>query len=156
MIHKNGREGYQWQDRVVVAVRVILGSIFLLHGWQKLFGYGLSSVTAEFTKLHFPAPFLSSIVVTVVELLGGVALVSGLFSRWAAGVLAFEMIIALVAVHLRQGFLLGFFWPGGSEYILTLFAISISLVIMGTGALGLTSVFRERLDPHDRRRDSST
>jgi putative oxidoreductase len=126
----------------ITAVRVGVGSIFLFHGWQKLTGYGLPSVAEEFAKLHFPAPWVSGLIVTLVELLGGALLLVGLFTRFAAAALAAEMLTAVILVHLRHGFLLGFFWPGGYEYALTLLIVSSSLVIGGAGTLAVDGAYR--------------
>jgi putative oxidoreductase len=75
------------------------------------------------------------------ELLGGLALLAGLFTRWVALPLAFTMLVAMVAVHLPAGF----FLPNGIEFTLVLLAASVSLALTGPGAFALDSVLgRER------------
>jgi putative oxidoreductase len=68
-----------------------------------------------------------------VEFLGGLALVLGLFARWAAGLLAINMAVALLTVHLKGGF----FVPEGFEFVLTLLAACLALACLGSGALSV-------------------
>lgn len=46
----------------------------------------------------------AAVVVTLVEFLGGLALISGPYTRWAAVLLAANMSVAVLKVHLRVGF----------------------------------------------------
>src|SRR5882672_8547416 len=85
-------------------LRVVVGIVFLVHGWQKLFQMGLPAVTGMFTQINIPLPAISAPVVTFVELLGGAALVLGLLTTWAAALLAIDMVGAILLVHLRNGF----------------------------------------------------
>ena len=91
-------------------------------------------------QIGVPFPTLSAIAVTGAELLGGLALVAGLFTRWAALPLAFSMAVAAVTVHLKDGF----FLPNGVEYVLTLFLASIALVLTGSGSFSVDRLLEKR------------
>jgi putative oxidoreductase len=110
-------------------LRMIVGIVFLAHGCQKLFVYHFSGVTGMFTGIGIPLPAVSAVVVTLVELLGGLALFFGLLTRWAALLLAINMAVAVLAVRLKGGF----FLPAGFEYALTLLVASVSLALAGPG-----------------------
>ena len=48
-------------------VRVVVGIVFIAHGAQKLFGFGLSGITGGFTQMGVPLPTLSAPVVTAFD-----------------------------------------------------------------------------------------
>jgi putative oxidoreductase len=124
----------------IAAVRFIVGLVFLVHGSQKLFVYGFGGVAGFMAHAGIPVPAVSAVVVTLVEFLGGLALVTGLFTRWAAILLAINMAVAVLAVHLKNGF----FLPQGYEYALTLLVANVGLALTGAGAFALDNVLRAR------------
>ena len=126
----------------IAFLRVVVGVVFLAHGWQKLFVLGFASVARIMQQLGMPLPMPSAVVVTLVEFLGGLGLILGLRARWAAFFISIDMLVAVLAVHLRGGL----FLPKGFEYALTLLAASIALTLLGPGALALDSLFSERKD----------
>jgi putative oxidoreductase len=126
-------ETARWQAWGLTVLRVVVGLVFAAHGGQKLFGMGLDAVEAFFGKLGIPLPAAAAVVVTLVELLGGLALILGLFVRWAAVPLAVNMLVAMLTVHLPKGF----FLPEGVEFVLTLLAACLALALMGGGRASL-------------------
>ncbi|HSB72221.1 MAG TPA: DoxX family protein [Candidatus Methylomirabilis sp.] len=126
----------RWQGWGITVLRVVVGVVFLTHGGQKLFVWGFDNVAGFMGKIGIPAPMLAAVVVTLVELLGGILLVLGLFTRWAALLLAFNMLVAILTVHLRAGF----FLPNGYEFALTLLAANAALVLLGSGEASVDGV----------------
>jgi putative oxidoreductase len=115
----------------VTLLRVIVGIVFLAHGSQKLFVYGIGGFAGFLAHLGLPA-FLSPIVIAI-EFLGGAALILGIGTRIAAAAIALNMLGAVLAVHLKGGF----FLPTGFEYALTMLAASVALVLTGPGKASL-------------------
>lgn len=136
----NGLNQSPNQSWGITVLRVIVGIIFLAHGWQKLFGLGFHGTAGMFAGIGIPLPAVSSAVVTLVELLGGAALVIGLLTRWAAALNGFDMIVAILLVHLKNGFLK----PGGFEHPLTLLGACIALVLLGPGAASVDGALAKR------------
>ena len=128
------------KDNGIALLRVAIGGVFVAHGIQKLAVFGISGLAGFLGQLGVPFPTLSAIAVTGAELLGGLALVAGLFTRWAALPLAFSMVVAAVTVHLKGGF----FLPNGVEYVLTLFLASIALVLTGSGSFSIDRLLEKR------------
>jgi putative oxidoreductase len=69
-------------------------------------------------------------VIIFLELVGGICLIIGLFTRFFAAALAIEMLIALLVVHLPKGYAAG---GGGYEYVLLIGAACFLIAIRGGG-----------------------
>lgn len=130
-------------------LRVSLGVIFFAHGAQKVLGwfggYGWTGTMQFFTQtLHIPAPL--AMVAILTEFLGGIALFLGLFTRLAALLVAGEMVVATLQVHLPNGFFMN--WANapnvghGIEYNLALIGAALALVITGGGRLSLDAALK--------------
>ena len=128
----------------LTVLRVVVGIVFLVHGAQKLFVFGFGGVAGLLEGLGVPAPGLFAVVVTVVEIVGGIALILGLFTRIAAIMLAVDMLVATLTAHLPNGF---FAQNGGYEFTLLLLAASVALAVAGPGEAALDRVIAARGNP---------
>jgi putative oxidoreductase len=122
----------------VLPLRLVVGLVFVVHGAHKLFGFGLAGTSGFLASLDVPLPTVRAAVLIAVELLGGLALFLGAWTRIVAAALAADMLVALLTVHLRHGF----FVPYGVEFVLTLFAACLALVGLGAGPWSLDEVRR--------------
>jgi len=75
-------------------LRVVVGVVFLAHGWQSCFTLGFHGVAGFFGGAGIPLPLVSAVIVTLVEFLGGIALIVGFLTRWAAALNGFDMVVA--------------------------------------------------------------
>jgi putative oxidoreductase len=78
--------------------------------------------------------YLMALLAGSAEFFGGLALVIGLLVRPAAAVLAVTMLVAIVTVHVANGF---FMSNNGYEFALALMAISLAVLVEGAGKLSL-------------------
>ncbi|MCJ8504116.1 DoxX family protein [Kocuria flava] len=111
-------------------LRVVLGTTFLLHGWQKVDEWTVAGTQAAFAQMGVPAAQAAAPAVAVLELAGGILLVLGLGTRVVAALLALVMLGALVLVHLPAGF---FAADGGIELVLLLAAAAALFALAGAG-----------------------
>ncbi|HVX66905.1 MAG TPA: DoxX family protein [Bryobacteraceae bacterium] len=144
--------GTKQKDLGIALLRIMVGVVFLAHGSQKLFVMGVGNVGGFLAQIGVPAAPVMGVVLTLTEFLGGLALVLGLFTRWAALLLAFAMLVAVSAVHLQNGF----FLPRGFEYALTLLVANVGLALTGAGAYALDNVlFKGRASAPELRRNAA-
>ena len=128
------------QSWAITVLRVVVGAVFLAHGIQKFFMFGLHGVAGMFGSIGVPLPAVTSAMVALVELVGGAALILGFLTRWAAALNGFDMLVAVLLVHLKNGF----FNPMGVEFPLTLLAACIALVMLGPGAASVDGALAKR------------
>ena len=114
----------------IALLRVSLGVMWIAHALLKLFVFTLPGTAQFFTSIGFPGVLADP--VSAVELLGGIALVLGVYARQTALVLVPVMAVA-AWVHVPNG------WVhtsagGGWEYPVFLIAASVALWLLGDGA----------------------
>ena len=114
----------QWTPRLLSILRIITGLLFMQHGAQKLFGIP--------TPMG-PLPTLI-MVAGVLEFLGGLLILLGLFTRPVAFILAGEMAVAYFMGHFPKSFFPAI--NGGDAAILYCF-VFLLLVFAGPGAWSL-------------------
>jgi putative oxidoreductase len=116
-------------DAGLAILRLVVGGVFIAHGAQKLFVFGLGGATGAFTQMGVPLPAVTAPLVAFVEFFGGIALVLGLLTRLAA--LGVATIMLGVILLVKSG--AGFFAPRGFEFELTLLGGALALALAGAG-----------------------
>lgn len=127
-------------DTALLILRLAIGAIFIAHGWQKVFGFGIAGITKGFAQMGVPLAGLVAPLVSVLELVGGFALVLGLATRIAGLLLAIDMFCAILIVHGKNGF----FLPKGIEFVMGNMAMALALAIIGAGAYSLDAKLSRR------------
>ncbi|TDD76244.1 DoxX family protein [Actinomadura darangshiensis] len=129
--------------------RIVLGVVFVAHGWQKLHDEGHSTVAASFDHLGIPLPGLAAVYGTWVELLGGLALIVGVLVPLAGVLIALDMAGAFWYVHMGKGL---FNQEGGYEYVMVLAAACLLLAFTGAGRFSVDALLwnRRREDAPER------
>lgn len=125
-------------------LRIALGVIMLPHGMQKLFGWfggsGVDGTLGFFGQVGIPA-WLGWFNIFA-ESVGGLFLILGLLTRVSAFGISVSMIVAIMLVHLKNGFFAG---SGGFEFNLLILAVALVLVVKGGGAYAIDTIFARKL-----------
>ena len=131
----------RWLDTLqpwgVLLLRLVLGVAMIHHGWSKVVpadlhhGNALSALDSwSRFVVSLGLPSWLGYVSAFTELLGGLLLVLGLFTRFAAFMITINMLVALLTVNIHKGY-------GATEYTTALIAIAVMLFLTGGGALAL-------------------
>ena len=126
----------RWSPVMLAVLRIVTALIFMEHGTQKLLGFPAGSN---------PQPPLFSLYgfAGILELVGGILILLGLFTRPVAFILSGQMAFAYFLGHAPRGF-----FPvnnGGDASILYCF-VFLYLVFSGPGALSLDRAMRRPSD----------
>jgi putative oxidoreductase len=127
-------------DVGLAILRVVIGAIFVAHGGQKIFVFGFDGVAGAFSQMGIPMAGILGPFVALVELFGGLALITGLLTRIASLGLLSTMVVAILQVHLKNGF----FAPTGIEFPLSLLGSTALIAIAGAGSYSLDRMIDSR------------
>jgi putative oxidoreductase len=124
----------EWTPRMLSILRIVAALLFMEHGTQKLLGFppGPNPAPALFTLIW---------VQGVIELVGGVLLAIGLFTRPVAFILAGDMAVAYFMAHAPRSF-----YPllNGGDLAITYCFIFLYLAVAGGGIWSLDTARRRR------------
>ena len=134
---------------MTVPVRLALGMIFIAHGAQKVFGsfggHGLIDFTTGDAPLGLRPAWLWLGAAAFSELIGGILVLFGLFTRLGAFAIAMVMLVAMLGVQWGAFFLNN----KGIEYTVALLGMSLALLIAGGGQ---ASIDQKLMNTRGRRR----
>ena len=116
-------------------LRLTLGLMMFAHGAIKVLVFTPAGTVRYFGSLGFPEAFAYFII--ALELLGGIALILGVLTRWVALLFAAELIGTIVVVHSSKGFLFTNA-GGGWEFPAFAAATAVALALLGDGPYALT------------------
>jgi putative oxidoreductase len=115
-------------------LRVSLGIMFLAHVALKIFVFTVPGFVGYFGSLGLPAILAYGVI--ALELLGGIALILGIYASWVAVPLALEMVGTIVLAHGPNGWL--FTNKGGGWEYPAFWTIGlIALYLLGDGAMAI-------------------
>lgn len=123
-------EGNKNLNLGLLLIRLSLGATFLFHGWMKV--SNMDATVAMFASMGIGT--LLTYVAAYTEVLGGLAILFGIATRFAGFMLAILMIVAIAVVHFKNGFDMS---KGGYEYQLLILVSVIAIGLVGPGKYSL-------------------
>jgi putative oxidoreductase len=126
-----------------IPLRLALGIGFMMHGLQKLGaidGTNIDKVSGFFGSLGFAPATFWAWVVALVETIGGAMVLIGLWTPIAAMLLAIVMLVAILRVHISNGFFVG---VGGIELAFANLMMALSLKGLGAGPWSVDAMMKK-------------
>ncbi len=140
------------RDLGYLIVRLVVGSVFVVHGSQKLFGFfGGHGLAATLQGMSGPPSNIPVILVwlaIIAEFFGGLGLITGILPRLSALGIFIVMVVAVLKVHLHNGFFMN--WMGsqkgeGFEYHLLVMAMTLLILLSGAGRFTILPDFEGKI-----------
>jgi putative oxidoreductase len=142
-----------WRQWAPLPLRLMIGYGFMAHGWAKL-SRGPAGFAQLLEQIHAPLPEATAWVSTLIEILGGLAILAGAFVTAMSVPLIVVMLVAMFTVHLRYGFsaikTIGLtadgpqFGPPGYEVNLLYIAGLLALILGGPGPFSIDRLLARR------------
>ncbi len=124
----------------LLLLRVGTGVIFIPHGYPKMTGRGnqekhdRAHLTQSLAQLGLPFPYAFAILVGAIEFFGGLLLILGLQTQWAALALASVMAVASGRNLVQKGFI------GSADFPFSLLVATLALALLGGGTVTVDQV----------------
>lgn len=120
----------------LLILRLTIGVLMAYHGYKKLIGF-------ENYMTQFPDPLglgisLSLSLVIFIELIGGIGVLLGLFTRFFAFGICITMMVAVFIVHSKDLFHM-------KELAIVYMLVSISILFSGGGKYSIDTIIRKKL-----------
>ncbi len=128
-------------DLALLILRVGTGLIFIPHGYPKMTGGGgeekggQAHLTQSLAQMGLPFPYAFAALVGAIEFFGGLLLILGLQTQWAAIALALVMLVATGRLLVQRGFV------SNADFPFSLLVATLALALLGSGTASLDQIF---------------
>ena len=125
-------------DLGLLILRFVIGGHLMVMTQDNVFSWGRMLEFRDFmAQFGFPFPLFCAVLSVIGQFGGGLALVLGLFTRFAGLVIAFNFVVAIWMVDSKQPY------PGAFA-ALALVAAGLCLMFTGAGRYSLDQAWRKR------------
>jgi putative oxidoreductase len=127
----------RWAPTAVAALRIITALLFLEHGTATTLGFPTIPTA-------YPPAWSIASVTGWVEIIGGVLLLIGAFTRWVSVLLAVEMLVVYIYVYAGQS---PYPLVNQGETPVLFFFIFVMLAVVGAGEFSVDKIRARNYDP---------
>ncbi|MEQ1522295.1 MAG: DoxX family protein [Aestuariivirga sp.] len=121
-------------ELAALILRVSMGILFLAHAWLKIAVFTPAGTAAFFESIGFPGPL--AYLVIAAEVLGGIALILGIWTRWVSLALIPILLGSIYAPHGAADFI--FSNQGGGWEFPAFWAVALAVqALLGDGSYAL-------------------
>lgn len=124
---------HKLHELVHFGLRITIGVLFIVHSIGKFD----PSSKGFFSSVGLPVEM--AFLIGLLELIGGIFLVAGILSRISGSLLAIEMLLVMLYIKKLQAFS----GKGGVELDLIVFAILLTVIVLGPGKVSLSHVIKK-------------
>ncbi len=124
---------HRLHELVHFGLRITIGVLFIVHSIGKFD----TSSKGFFSSVGLPADM--AFLIGLLELIGGVLLVTGILSRISSSLLAIEMLAVMLYIKKLQSFS----GKGGVEMDLLAFVILLTIIVLGPGKISLSYLIKK-------------
>jgi putative oxidoreductase len=116
----------------IAVVRIMAGIVLFVAGYQKLMGPGVAGITGFFASVGIPAAPVMAPLLIAFEIIGGLLLIAGAFSRFVGMAMIVQFLVAgfLVSLPSQMG------W-GMARMDFLMLACGVMFVLSGAGLLSV-------------------
>jgi putative oxidoreductase len=119
----------KFQPCGALILRIVLAVSLLHYGYQKVHSHAAMEAFTHQVQ-HFGLPYWLAYVSAFTEVVGGIMMILGLFTRLFAALIAINMLTALFTVAIHRDF-------NTCNYVIALAAIALMLLFYGAGSYAL-------------------
>ena len=126
---------------LTLLARLVIGVILIAHGYEKFAISGIEGIAGFFDSIGVPLASVAAPLTAAFEILAGVMIVLGLFTRVISALTAVLMLLAALFAHLSAGI---FVADGGWELVGAIGAAALMFAAAGAGAYSLDHAIKGR------------
>lgn len=129
------------KDPALLVSRLVLGTVLIAHGWQKIATDGIAGTADFFVGVGVPLAPVAAVYSASVEFVGGILIVLGAATAVVGLLVVVDMLGAAAFVHVGSGV---FVTDGGWELVGVIAAAALALAACGAGRISVDHVIAVR------------
>ena len=113
-----------------VLLRLVVAALLFVHGSTRLYKHDVAGFGQFLSSQHIPAAHIVAWLLSLVEVIGTIALAAGFLVIPLCLWFAAELVVGIVLVHAHNGWFVVGGGTGGVEYSVLLIAALLSIALM--------------------------